>query len=543
MSFKRNVFWWLKGKTQASKENPYGERFTYVNNVDAIRKRKIREYKIWYSGDSDELLNFYTNQITYGYDRDPIYNRNAKEYFWSIASGENGFKRVHSGVPNAIISTLCNIVGYPHIQASDDKLDETLQDILQENDFRNIVNQKQLPLTLVCGEGAFKINIDKELSDNPIISFYDAERVHFEYVGGKLVGITYVDYYYKDRKEYILYETRHVDKENSYITYRLYENVGQVEGKEDERKEVPLSKLGLDLEDIVIKGYNKILGVESKIFVSSLDQEHGRSLFAGKIDIFDDLDLVLSQASQTVRVSTPIEYYNPEILPRSVETGEVGMPHVFNRQYIKKLSSPDGDGNVNDDIVITQPKLNADEYGTRYLDLLKACLTGVLSPATLGIDTSLRDNAKAQREKEKTTIFLRRNIVDSEVKIIRELCTLLLDAKELMEKGTIKKVNKDITVNFEKFANPTFEEEIVILGNAFTQGQISPEKYVETLWGDSLSEEDKQKEIAYLKEYQLAFRLDQELLNETRLNQDSEKENRDYGEDDRLKDKVYHENI
>lgn len=527
-----------KNTAKLEYENPYGERFTYINDIEKIRRMKIREYKVWYSGDSSEIMNFYTNQITYGFDQDPIYNRNSKEYFWSIASSENGFKRVHSGVPNAVINTLCNIVGYPTIKASE--YEEELNEILKANNFSNILNQEQLPLTLVCGEGAFKVNFDKDFSEFPIISFYDAEKVRFHYYNDKLIGITFIDYYEKEKKQYTLLETRRIDKNNSYIEYELFD---------ENDKKVPLSILNLPFEDIVIENYHKIVGVESKIFYDPLNQRNGRSIFVGKIDLFDELDLILSQASQTTRVSTPIEYFNPEILERSPHTGESGLPKVFNRQYIRKYDAPDGDGKVDNDIQITQPEIRADEYGKRYIDVLKTTLTGILAPASLGVDVSLRDNAKAQREKEKTTIFMRQNILQAETVIIRKLCEIILDINEYMQTGKITNRKYDISVNFDKFANPTFEEEIAVLGNALSQGQISPIRYVNSLWGDSLSDEDKEKEITYLEEFLEKDNVDlsnfegDNPYNEARANKDSEEQSEDTKDPSEIKDTIYHENI
>ena len=72
--------------------------------------------------------------------------------------------------------------------------------------------------------------------------------------------------------------------------------------------------------------------------------------------------------------------------------------------------------------------------------------------------------------------------------------------QEYLDKGTITLTDYDISITYNEFANPSFENEIQILGSAYTNGQISTQKYVEILWGDKLSKEDKEKEIAYLEE-------------------------------------------
>ena len=85
------------------------ERLTFINNDELQKKTKIREYNVWYAGDSDELLNFYTRQMTIDYNFEPWYSRNKKNYFWSISSTENDIKRTHSGQPRNIVDTLVSL--------------------------------------------------------------------------------------------------------------------------------------------------------------------------------------------------------------------------------------------------------------------------------------------------------------------------------------------------------------------------------------------------------------------------------------------------
>ena len=44
---------------------------------------------------------------------------------------------------------------------------------------------------------------------------------------------------------------------------------------------------------------------------------------------------------------------------------------------------------------------------------LDLCLQGIISPSTLGIDVKKLDNAEAQREKEKATLYTRNAIVEA----------------------------------------------------------------------------------------------------------------------------------
>ena len=93
---KNKVFRFLK--LTKLNGDPNSERLTYISDDEAIRIANIRANMVWYLGDGDELLNWYTNQQTYGWAKNPIYNRNKRQYFWGRSVNEM-VKRIHSGIP------------------------------------------------------------------------------------------------------------------------------------------------------------------------------------------------------------------------------------------------------------------------------------------------------------------------------------------------------------------------------------------------------------------------------------------------------------
>ena len=232
-----------------------------------------------------------------------------------------------------------------------------------------------MPLTLVEGWGAFKINFDRELSSHPLIQYYDAENVDFVYKSGILIGIIYKDYYQVKNRNYVLLETRRISKGNSLIEYDLFRYGKNNEIYQVECDEVP-ELAGLKDKNIIIPNFNKILGVASKFFFDPLAKEKGKSIYSGKIDLFDDLDQILSQDSQTVRVSTPVEYYPVDLLERQ-SNGNPKMPKVYNRQYVKRETMPNGDGDTGSIIQTTQPLLNFDQYSQNAKAKLDFILTGI----------------------------------------------------------------------------------------------------------------------------------------------------------------------
>lgn len=475
-------------------DNPNSERYSFIQDSEDIAKSKVIEYKIWYLGDSDELLNYYTNDMLYGTWDEPIYNRNKRNYFWAQSVDETGIKRVHSGIPNAIVTTLTNAIGIPRIMHDDDIRNETLVKIMKNNNFVHLINQRQMPLTMAQGWGAFKVSINRDLSPNPIIQYYHAENVEFAYNSGILCGIIYRDFYRQNNKDYVLYETRRIKGGDSIIEYELFEL-----DKNNDIKPVPLSTISSlgGLQNVVIPKFNKILGVPSIFFYDPLNEAYGRSLFAGKIDLFDDLDQILSQESQTVRVSTPVEYFPTDMIERTKD-GKVRLPSMFNRQYVQTTGFTNGDGNTVSQIYTTQPDLNFEQYNLEAKSVLSYILNGILSPASLGIDLSKRDNAEAQREKEKVTIMTRNNIIDRQTTIINDLLSLCLALQEYMDTGNITIQDYELNIDFDEFANPSFESQLETLGPAWVSGELSTEKYVDLLWRDSMTKEEKEREVQWL---------------------------------------------
>ena len=488
---------------------PGDDRLTFINDEEHIQNTKIREYNIWYSGDSDELLNFYTRQNTIDYNYEPWYSRNKKSYFWSISSTEEDIKRTHSGQPRNIIDTLVAVIGKPDVQGGPTKIvgrnntvNEAIDKIITKNNFWKMYTQMQVPLTLVEGWGCYKINWDKNLSDVPIILYYKAEQVDFIYKSNVLVGIIFKDYYTDEKNHrYLITETRRIEGGNLYIEKELF----RVNGEDNvitpvKFEDVPQLK---DTEKgVVIKEFTELLAVPCVFYDDTNTRAPGRSIFTGKIDLFDDLDQCLSQASNTVRRSTTVEYFDINYLDRDAKNGLPVQPKAFDRKYtmFRGSTSADGVSAGNKPVQTTQPEVNFQQYSDQAIYILMQILNGIMSPATMGIDVHKKDNAEAQREKEKVTIFTRNMIVDTETDILKKLFSQLLCANEIMHTGQITHKHYDISITYSEFADDSFENKLTTLGDAFNKKTISPSMFMNKLYGHTLSQTDYDKELEYLEE-------------------------------------------
>ena len=494
------------------------ERLTFVNDINEILEDKLKEYNVWYAGDADELLNFYTRANVIDYNTDPIYNRNKKSYFWAVSSTENDIKRSHSGQPRNIVDTLVDIIGKPEIFIGDDKLgpvNDRLKNILLENNFDKMLLQRARPLTFVEGWGGWKINWDSNFSDNPILLYYRANAVDFIFRYDRMVAIIYKDYFQDEKgKNYILFETRRIEKREIkddktglrtrvpclIIEKELFQITGQSEVlKKMKLKDLP--QLKDTKESIIVTNFNSFLGGANIYYEDNHEDLYGRSIFTGKIDLFDDLDQCHSQAANTVRRSTTIEYFNTQYLEKDEKTGMPRMPKAFDRKYVAFKGGRTGDGNLDNGgpVQAVQPRLDFNSYSLEEQNILINILSGIMSPATLGIDVAKKDNAAAQREKEKVTIYTRNTVIYEETKVLKQLMNDLLVAWELMHTGKVSVKEYDVAVQYEEFADASFESKLETVLTGWQAGIMSDETALRYLHNDRLGKKMFDKELEWVK--------------------------------------------
>lgn len=469
--------------------NPDDPRLQFITNDEQIRIYEVNECKTWLISTDKELDNFYLQRQVIGNANNPIYNRNGRQYFWAKSQAECNFKKIATGVSKAIVDTISNIVGEPILTSDYPGFDELVDSI----DFKYRLVNECRTYTCAVGDGCWKWCFNKDISSHPLLQFVESLDYKPIYKSGMLVAIAFYSYYKdKNDKDYMLVETRTLTDDGCAVDFKLFNR---------DKNEISETALDTISETANLKPQfipiRSLFAVPTRYYYNSLYKDRGLSIYANKIPLFDMLDEIWTQASQTDRVSTPVEYYSTDILKRD-KNGSPVLPSAYNRQYIAKNSTPDADGlNASGQgIMTTQPDLNFDKYGILAKATMDFIFIGLISPASMGFDVSKKDNAEAEREKEKQTIFTRNNIIAREIKQCKEVLEqgILLDTYF----NTGKFVKYDVNVKYNEFANPSTESQLKILGPAWVNGELSTERYVELLWGDSLNDDEKRKEIEYL---------------------------------------------
>jgi hypothetical protein len=242
-----------------------------------------------------------------------------------------------------------------------------------------------------------------------------------------------------------------------------------------------------------------MLCIPIKFWESNLFEGRGRSLFDGKDGAFDGLDEVVSQWIDAVRKGRIKTYIPTHLLPKDRDGNIIGRDDYVNT-FIKLDSSNVISEDYQPKIDVVDPTIQTEKYLQTYMTFLDLSLQGIISPSTLGIDTKKLDNAEAQREKEKTTLYTRQAIIDNLSDCIKNIVIYTLKSYYLIMENKIIP-DFDVSVKFGEYNSPSFESIVETIQKVVPSKQfISFEFIVDELYGDTLTEEEKAEEVKRLKE-------------------------------------------
>lgn len=435
--------------------------------------------RIWYRGDANEIEQLYwqipKHAATSEYQK-----------FWaSRPTPGMEMRKIHTGLPATMVDILSGIVTANindfTFDGSQPVKELWCEHIDPENKVKHLI-EKSVKQTLVIGDGAFKVSIDPELSDYPIIEFYPGDKVDFKRKRGRIQEVIFKSYFEKDSETLELRE--HYG--HGYIDYELLKGDTPIDMAGDERF-AELHRVEWDDDDM--------LAVPIKFYSSNKFEGRGQSIFDKKIDAFDSFDEAYSQWIDALRAGRTKEYIPESLIPRDGETGKVLKPNPFDNRYIQ--TDADMSERAGNKITTESGDIRHDSYMATYATALELCLQGIMSPATLGIDVKKLDNAEAQREKEKVTLYTRDTITEVLQPALEELVRITVTA--YFRSVNTQSPEYDVTVTFQDYANPSFESQIETIGKGRVQGILSIEACVDELYGDDRDDQWKEEEVARLK--------------------------------------------
>lgn len=485
---KERIKGWLEINPAQMSSYTITEQFNFDTNV--IKNR------IWMRADPYELNEFYKQLEN-------------SQMFWT-AVPTFGIRKIHSGLPALMVDTLTGITkrDFNGIEIEGDQ--NEIDKILKENNFDKLL-KNAVQTCLYAGDGAFKISFDKSVSELAIIEFIPADNVELVENRGRLKEIIFKTVYTHNKNRFLLKE--HYGY--GYIKYVLTDLItGDPVGLDTITQTANLVDVSFggykeDKEGNVIQRGKFMMANFMKIYDSVKWPGRGVSIFDKKVSSFDGFDEIISQWADAVRGGRATSYIPESLIPHNPKTGIPLPMNGFDCRYVKVENN--GKEAIADKIEVIQPEIKSKNYLESYITFLDLCLQGIMSPSTLGIDTKKLDNAEAQREKEKTTLSTRGNIIESIEKTIPDLINNVLKSMDVWKKIEPREDCK-VLVNFGEYASPSFEAAVETIGKAKTQGIMSTEASVDQLYGDSKDEQWKKEEVKRIKEEQGIVELEEPLI-------------------------------
>lgn len=443
---------------------------------------------IWYRGDSSELQQLY----------EQLNDKLGNTHFWgSKPSAAMNVRKIHTGLPAMIIDTLADISTDDLNKIEVESRQEEWNEISKENNIKSLIRDSVIGC-LTIGDGAFKYSIDTDISKYPIIEFYDGSRVEYEYERGRLIAFIFKTKKVINKQKYTLLERYAKDG----ITYKLVNKEG-MEIKIDDFPELSKKYQPVKNPNNFIMA-KQIMLKKSKKYVG-----RGKSLFDGKLDNFDAFDEIWSQWMLAIRKGQIKTYIPESLLPRDPNTGLLLRASDFDNDFISVEESISEDGK--NKIETTQGQIQHEALLSSYITALDQCLTGLISPSTLGIDTKKIDNAEATREKEKTTLYRRNQIIEVLTEVIKDIVDIAFKVYDTMNESAV--TDTEGIATFGGYANPSFEAQIETISKAKTGGVMSIETSIEELYGDTKDEKWKQEEVQRIKNESGIIEMDEPSIN------------------------------
>ena len=441
---------------------------------------RIIESLMWYRGDASELDQFY-KQV----GNDNVMNAR----FWA-ANTNSGTRKIHTGLPAMMVDILSYIVKTDMSDATfnggagKEKWDRILKN--ENFDFSDIVG-KGIVGALASGDGAWKISVNKEVSDIPLVEFYTADRVEYAIQYGIIYGIDFLTNIKHKNKVLRLVEKYRKGK----VSYELYDGDRQLSS------EVLYKITGL--KDINFSARSDVMmAVPFLIYENTKYPNRGKSIFEGKIDDFDAFDEIVSQWLDAYRKGRTQKYIPEDLIPRNEYNGKLKPHNPFDNEYITVDKVVRETPSSSDDkIQVIQPEIPYEAFLAGYNRYLDLCLQGIISPATLGIDTGKMASADAQREKKDITGVTRNTITGKLEKVLPKLINAILASYDLMTNGVSEIYEPKIT--FGEYGAPDFDSRVETVNKAASGNIMSVETQIDELWGSSKDDKWKADEVMRIK--------------------------------------------
>lgn len=294
---------------------------------------KYDEWCSWYSGNSEELLKYYTNKLS-------ELNTSESLYYARLEKEERS-NIVHLPAAGDIATASSNLLFSEPPRFNYEKETDAgnrISEFIKENYFNSfLLEAGEIAAAL---SGCFlKLNIDKRLTDLPILTALTPLQCFPSFLYGRLWEILFYREVRLEKEGTVIYRlfenrSRINDGKDLQIEYKLYKGNSSKVGKIVDLNSIPETE-NLNLKDIV---FNNIYGLGC-IYVPNMRPnklQPGAALgindYSSVISLMDSLDLAFSSWVRDIELGMGQLFIDEELITRTDDvTGQTSVMNKFSK--------------------------------------------------------------------------------------------------------------------------------------------------------------------------------------------------------------------
>jgi len=488
----------------------------YFKGLELIYREQENFY--WFQDNIDYLKQFYGSWYKKPTTIETMRDNSGYNswYEWTVDKGD--ILTVHAPVASFITLMMDNLVFSGPIEIkinNNEALNERLQKAFgpNENDIQNFLRKADL-MESVGGTIMFKCNYDKEISDYPILEYYEVNKIDYMEKFGRITDMLTVDTLKKNDLEYNLVG----DYNHKGITYKLFRDGNEVD-MNDFYDEDSLSKPEnyYYLDKNGNQTFGPILGVwkmRNLLSHEFYDMKLGSSDYEGIIDSFQMCDEIYSRFISQIRATQPVLFMSEELMGYKRDSSG---NNVINKPKDLgcKIYELSGGMSIVDGKSIAA-MFNRDVPDLTGVDVLASSFEWVLrqilnlkgmAPSSGNMDTkSVGSNTTGSSlfKREQSTHLVRKNLINGWTTAIKGLVRLICQYFDIMDSDGQKIPNDyndlDIDVMFPDIDMDDFDTRLSESVKGFVAGLFSIKEGVKHAFKNKMSEDDMNKMIAELEE-------------------------------------------
>ena len=379
---------------------------------------------------------------------------------------------------------------------------ERLNNILEENSFKDKLLGLAESYASGLGFAPFKVNYDTDIKNVPLIEVVDPFKTEAITERGFIKGFKFKKREKYHDMEFEVQEIWYMNDGEPILEYKVFDTKAQNPIEKDIFKldKDIVSALGLEFViengESVFRDYTKLKDLPVVLknntpYNSAFPKSPFGEADTEQLDnIEDSLSELLSAMVEEVRKGRIKVMISDDLISKD-ENGHAKEFDDFKLDYeIVKANQAEGSTGIE----VVQGEINTEKYLSGIAQLIMyGCNKANIHPVTVGITgvESIVSSQESQVEREKVSLRTREMKVRSWRMVLQELFERVLQVDDIMNKRSVGEY--DIQVEFGEFTNPSPESVVGLLGKSIETGVMSMKKAQKQYFGDNIQEEELEK--------------------------------------------------